>query len=44
VDEASGGQNHAESVIGGVAEAPRNPAVELDDPVDGLVTAVVRYN
>ena len=38
--ELSGGQDHPESVVGGVAEAAGDAAVEFDDAVDGFGTAV----
>ena len=39
--ELSGGQDHSESVVGRVAEAAGDTAVEFDDPVDGFGAAVV---
>ena len=39
--ELSSGQDHSESVVGGVAEAAGDSAVEFDDPVDRLGATVV---
>ena len=39
--ESSGGQEHAEAVVGQVAVAAGEAAVELDDAVDGFGAAVV---
>lgn len=41
VGEPSGGQDHPESVVAGVAEAARDAAVEFDDAVDCFGAAVV---
>lgn len=38
--EAASGEEHSEAVVGLVAEAAGEAAVELDDPVDGLGTPV----
>jgi hypothetical protein len=40
VCEASGGQDHSQPVVGGVAEAAGDPSVEFDDAVDGCGAAV----
>ena len=39
--EPSGGQDHSESVVGGVAEAAGDASVEFDDAVDRFGAAVV---
>jgi hypothetical protein len=41
VGESSGGEDHPESVVGRVAEAAGDAAVQLDDPVDGFGASVV---
>ena len=41
VGEPSRGQDHSESVVGGVAEAAGDPPVEFDDAVDRFGAAVV---
>ena len=38
--EFAGGQDHPESIVGGVAEAAGDPAVEFDDAVEGFGAAV----
>ncbi len=40
--ELAGGEDHALSVVGWVAEAACDAAVEFDNSVDGLGAAVVR--
>jgi hypothetical protein len=41
VGELAGGEDHPQPIVGGVAEAAGDAAVQLDDPVDGFGASVV---